>query len=118
MSGVSTHSNNRIIANLKEGLAPSFLLPNFLYNAPMQAITYSEARNNLASHLDRVVNDCDITVITRQKAEAAVLMSLSEYESWVETLHLLRGKNAARLLASTSNIKARKNIKKRELIGE
>ena len=97
---------------------PSFLLPSILYNAAMQAITYSEARNNLATHLDRVVNDCDITVITRQKAEAAVLMSLSEYESWVETLHLLRGKNAARLLKSVANIKARKNIKKRELTAE
>ena len=57
----------------------------------MQAITYSEARNNLAAHLDRVVNDCDFTVITRQKAEPAVLMSLREFESWKETLFLLRG---------------------------
>ena len=84
----------------------------------MQAITYSEARNNLATHLDRVVNDCDITVITRQKAEPAVLMSLREYESWVETLHLLRGHNAARLLKSVDNINNRKNIKKRELVEE
>ncbi len=89
---------------------------SFLYNAAVQAITYSEARNNLASHLDRVVNDCDITVITRQKAEPAVLMSLREYESWVETMHLLRGKNAARLLKSVDNINSRKNIKKRELM--
>ncbi len=103
---------------MKEGRAPSFALVSIMYNAAMQAITYSEARNNLATHLDRVVNDCDITVITRQKAEAAVLMSLSEYESWVETLHLLRGKNAARLLKSVANINARKNIKKRDLIGE
>ena len=84
----------------------------------MQAITYSEARNNLATHLDRVVNDCDITVITRQKAEPAVLMSLREYESWVETLHLLRGKNAARLLKSVSNINNRKCVKPRSLIDE
>ena len=82
----------------------------------MQAITYSEARNNLATHLDRVVNECDITVITRQKAEPAVLMSLREYESWVETMHLLRSPNAARLLKSVNNINNRKNIKKRELI--
>ena len=82
----------------------------------MQAITYSEARNNLATHLDRVVKDCDITVITRQKAEPAVLMSLREYESWVETLHLLRGPNAARLLKSVDNVNNRKNIKKRELV--
>ena len=82
----------------------------------MQAITYSEARNNLATHLDRVVNDCDITVITRQKAEPALLMSLREYESWVETMHLLRGHNVARLLKSVNNINNRKSIKKRELI--
>ena len=82
----------------------------------MQAITYSEARNNLATHLDRVVNDCDITVITRQKAEPAVLRSLREYESWVETMHLLRGHNVARLLKSVNNINNRKSIKKRELI--
>ena len=84
----------------------------------MQAITYSEARNNLATHLDRVVSDCDITVITRQKAESAVLMSLREYESWVETLHLLRGHNAARLLKSVSNINNRKNVKPRSLLDD
>ena len=81
----------------------------------MQAITYSEARNNLASHLDRVVTDCDITIITRQKAEPAVLMSLREYESWVETLHLLRGKNAARLLDSVDNVNARRKLTPRTL---
>ena len=81
----------------------------------MQAITYSEARNNLASHLDRVVADCDITIITRQKAEPAVLMSLREYESWVETLHLLRGKNAARLLDSVDNVNARRKLTPRTL---
>ena len=43
-------------------------------------------------------------------------MSLREYESWVETMHLLRGPNAARLLKSVDNINNRKNIKKRELI--
>ena len=91
-------------------------MPNVLYNAEMQAITYTEARNNLASHLSRVVSDCDITVITRQNAEPAVLMSLREYESWVETMHLLRGKNATRLLKSVDNINNRKNIKKRALL--
>lgn len=84
----------------------------------MQAITYSEARNNLAKHLDRVVNDCDFTVITRQKGEAAVLMSLREFESWQETLFLLRGKNGPRLLKSVENIRNRRNIIQRELIDE
>ena len=93
-------------------------MANVLYNADMQAITYTEARNNLASHLSRVVSDCDITVITRQNAEPAVLMSLREYESWVETMHLLRGKNAARLMKSVDNINHRKNVKKRALLEE
>ncbi|RRD56557.1 type II toxin-antitoxin system prevent-host-death family antitoxin [Comamonadaceae bacterium OH2545_COT-014] len=84
----------------------------------MQAITYSEARNNLAKHLDRVVNDCDFTVITRQKGEAAVLMSLREFESWKETLFLLRGKNGPRLLKSVENIRNRRNLIQRELIDE
>jgi antitoxin YefM len=81
----------------------------------MQAITYSEARNNLAKHLDRVIDDSDFTVITRQKGEATVLMSLREFESWKETLFLLSGKNGPRLLKSVENIRNRKNVTKREL---
>ena len=84
----------------------------------MEAITYSEARNNLAKHLDRVVNDSDVTIITRQRGEAAVLMSLSEYESWKETMHLLRGKNAARLLKAVDDINNRRNLTPRDLIEE
>ncbi len=81
----------------------------------MEAITYSEARNNLAKHIDRVINDSDFTVITRQKGEATVLMSLREFESWKETLFLLSGKNGPRLLKSVENIRNRKNVTKREL---
>lgn len=85
----------------------------------MRAITYTEARNNLASELDRVVNDCDVTIITRQKAEAGVLMSLRDYESLMETAHLLRHpKNAMRLMKSIENIEARRNLQQHELIDE
>jgi antitoxin YefM len=85
----------------------------------MRAITYTDARNNLASELDRVNNDCDVTIITRQKAEPGVLMSLREYESLMETAHLLRHpKNAMRLMKSIENIEARRNLVRRELIEE
>ena len=84
----------------------------------MQAITYSEARNNLASHLDRVVSDSDITIITRQKAEPAVLMSLREYEAIMETMHLLRGKNGPRLLKAVDDIKRGRNLKEHKLLDE
>jgi antitoxin YefM len=85
----------------------------------MRAITYTEARNNLASELDRVNADYDVTIITRQKAEAGVLMSLKEYESLMETAHLLRSpKNAMRLMKSIENIEARRHIVRRELVDE
>ena len=75
----------------------------------MRAITYTEARNNLASELDRVNNDHDVTIITRQKAEAGVLMSLKEYESLMETAHLLHPKNAMRLMKAIADIEARRH---------
>lgn len=85
----------------------------------MRAITYTEARNNLASELDRVVNDCDVTIITRQKAEAGVLMSMREYESLMETAHLLRSpKNAMRLMKAVEDIEARRKLQRHELIEE
>jgi len=92
---------------------------NNLYGVTMRAITYTEARNNLASELDRVNDDYDVTIITRQKAEAGVLMSLKEYESLMETAHLLRSpKNAMRLMKAIEDIENRRNILHRELIDE
>ncbi len=91
---------------------------SILYNVIMKAITYSEARNNLAHHLDQVVADVDATIITRQRGEPAVLMSLREYESWKETLHLLSRGNAPRLLKAVKDVETRKNLRTRTLIEE
>jgi antitoxin YefM len=85
----------------------------------MEAVTYSEARNNLAHYLDRVVDDVDATIITRQRGEPAVLMSLREYEQWQETLHLLGRGNAKRLLTAVDDVAAsRKRVRTRELVDE
>lgn len=55
----------------------------------MHVITYSQARNALKSELDRVVQDADVTIISRRDAEGdAVVMSLDTYNSLMETLHL------------------------------
>lgn len=85
----------------------------------MKAITYSEAHQNLAAELDRVVNDCDITIITREQAESGVLMSMRDYESLMETAYLLRSpKNARRLLKAIEEIEMQQNMVRRELIEE
>ena len=56
----------------------------------MQVVSFTEARNNLKSVLDQVVNDADCTIITRRDAEDAVVMSLDYYNSLMETVHLLK----------------------------
>lgn len=67
----------------------------------MRVVNFSEARNNLKSVIDQVVDDADVTVIARRDAPDAVLMSLDAYNSLMETVHLLKSPaNAARLARS------------------
>lgn len=61
----------------------------------MTVINYSEARNNLKSVLDKVVNDADYTIINRRDGEDAVVMSLDYFNAMQETLYLLRSPNNA-----------------------
>lgn len=65
----------------------------------MQAVSYSEARDNLKSMIDKVVADRAPLAITRQRGEGAVLVSASEWASIEETLYLLSSPaNAKHLL--------------------
>lgn len=65
----------------------------------MNAITYTAARENLASTMDRVCEDHDPVIITRNRDQAVVMMSLQDYESLQETAYLLRSpRNAKRLI--------------------
>lgn len=56
----------------------------------MTVVNYTEARNNLKSVLDSVVDDADYTVINRRDAEDAVIMSLEYFNAIQDTLHLLK----------------------------
>ena len=64
----------------------------------MHAISYSEARENLKSVIDKVVADRAPIAITRQRGEGAVLISASEWASMEETLYLLSSPANARHL--------------------
>ena len=75
----------------------------------MNITTFSEARNNLKSVLDKVTDDADCTIITRRDAGDAVVMSLDYYNSLMETVHLLRSpENAAHLARSIDQYRAGK----------
>jgi antitoxin YefM len=61
--------------------------------------TYSDARQNLASLLDRAVNDRETIIITRRNGARVALIAADELESYQETAYLLRSPaNARRLL--------------------
>lgn len=64
----------------------------------MNAISYSSARENLKSVIDRVVEDHAPITITRQRGEGAVLVSESDWSSIQETMYLLSTPNNAREL--------------------
>ncbi|HSG35385.1 MAG TPA: type II toxin-antitoxin system prevent-host-death family antitoxin [Sphingomonadaceae bacterium] len=64
----------------------------------MEVISYSDARANLKKLMDRVVGDRTHVVVTRQKSESVVMVSLDDWNAMEETLHLLSNqKNAERL---------------------
>lgn len=70
--------------------------------------TYTEARNNLASLLDQVVDDKEVIVIKRRDRGNVALIAEEELSSLLETAYLLRSpKNAARLLSALERAKAR-----------
>ena len=82
----------------------------------MDVVTYSDARSNLKDVMDRVVEDRTHIVVTRQKAEAVVMVSLSEWNAMQETMHLLSPPaNAARLRRSIEQMEAGKG-RERELV--
>ncbi len=80
----------------------------------MNAITYSAARESLASTMDRVCQDHDPVIITRNRNQSVVMLSLEDYESLQETAYLLRSPaNAKRLTKSIEELNKRKGIKKK-----
>ena len=82
----------------------------------MRTVNFSDARNNLKDVLDRVVADCDVTIITRRDADDVVMMSLSTWNSWKETEYLLASPaNARRLREAIAELDAGKGVE-RELI--
>ncbi len=77
----------------------------------MDAITYTAARANLASTMDRVCNDHEPLIITRNGEQSVVMLALDDYQSLEETAYLLRSPaNARRLLAATQQLDAGRGI--------
>ena len=73
----------------------------------MEAISYTNARTNLAKTMEKVCEDHDFVIITRRNERSVVMMSLEDFQALEETSYLLRSpKNARRLLESVAQLES------------
>ena len=68
-------------------------------------VSYSEARANLASLMDQVIDDSEVVVIKRRGRSSVAMIDADELSSLLETEYLFRSpKNAERLLTAIKQI--------------
>ncbi len=73
----------------------------------MNAVTYTAARENLAATMDKVCDDREPVIITRNRDQAVVMISLEDYKALDETAYLARSPaNEKRLLASIRQLES------------
>jgi antitoxin YefM len=80
----------------------------------VKSITYTAARENLASTMNKVCEDQAPVIITRNRDQSVVMISLAEYEALQETAYLMRSPaNAKRLIAAVDALEHGKGIKRK-----
>ncbi|UYN98275.1 MAG: type II toxin-antitoxin system prevent-host-death family antitoxin [Devosia sp.] len=83
----------------------------------MRAKSISDFRKNIAADIDAAVEDHVPLIITRPGGkDAAVVMSLEDFNSWQETAYLLSSPaNAERLRRSIADLDAGKGVERKLL---
>jgi len=84
----------------------------------MNIVSFTEARNNLKSVLNCVIDDADCTVITRRDTEDAVVMSLDYYNSLMETVYLLKSPANAEHLGKSIEQFRQGKVQEKDLLRE
>ena len=79
----------------------------------MDTVTYTTIRANLASAMDKVCNDHEPLIITRNGEQSVVMLSHEDFKALEETAYLLRTPaNAKRLLAAAAQLNAGKGTER------
>jgi antitoxin YefM len=79
----------------------------------MDTMTYTAVRANLARAMDRVCDDHEALIITRNVEQSVVMLSLEDYKTLEESAYLLRTlANAKRLFSAVAQLKAGKGERK------
>jgi antitoxin YefM len=77
----------------------------------MDSITYTTVRANLANAMDRVCDDHEPLIITRNGEQSVVMLSLEDYKALEETAYLLRTPaNARRVLTAVAQLNTGKGV--------
>lgn len=72
----------------------------------MNALTYTHTRQHFAEVMRQVNDNHEPVVVTSQRGEPVVIMSLDDYQSLEETAYLLRSPvGARRLLESVEELR-------------
>jgi len=84
----------------------------------MIAANYTEFRTGLKKYLDNVEENHETLIIKRKSGKGTVIISLEEYNSIMETMHLLKSKaNADRLYESIQQMRRGETVE-HDLIDE
>lgn len=79
----------------------------------MAVMTFTDARANLKEVMDRAIHDQEEVIVTRRKGEAVVILSLENWSSIAETLHLLSTPaNTAALRRSIAQLDAGQGVER------
>ena len=82
----------------------------------MKVFKLSEARAALKTIMDDVCADHEPAVVTRRRGEPIVLLSLQDYNSIMETMHLQSSPtNVQRLVESMAQLRTQKTKMRRRL---
>jgi antitoxin YefM len=83
----------------------------------MKTINYSELRADLKKNLDQVSDDGELLIVHRSNGRSLIVMTMDDYNSFVETQYLLQSKNnRERLEKAVDNINAKIDLINKPLI--
>ena len=89
-----------------------YKIPVQLRTARMNAISYSELREKLASVMEQLVANRERVIITRRGHPDMAMLSADELSSLLETVHVLRSpKNAKRLFEALRDVSTGENVR-------
>lgn len=84
----------------------------------MDAISYTELRQNLKTYMDKVYNDHSPLIITRKNNQNLVLLSIDEYNSLMETSYLMSSEANYKYLKESIDQYERGRAAPKELISD